>query len=161
MPSDAIIRSAGPLIVVPRIIGLTPTTIARVSRSASRTPATASRGPILTTGLLGAIAMRSASRIASSTPGAAVALSIPPKRIARTSSSVRRFTKYSWNVSVPASVSTIVRMRSSDTGSRRSSRPNASTIVCVTSDSVAPSRINCVRCACVARSPSPNPNHVS
>ena len=53
----------------PPTIGDSPTTLARVSRRASRTPGTSSRVPMLTTGLDGASSTASASRIASRAAG--------------------------------------------------------------------------------------------
>ncbi len=145
MPSDAIMRSAGPLIVFPPTSGLIPTTRAVVSFSAARTPRTASNGPMLTIGLLGATITTSDVRIASITPAAGRATSTPSNRTPITSSCVRRFTKYSWNGSSPASVETIVRTRASVTGRIANRSPNACAIDRVASESEAPSCSICVR----------------
>jgi cytidyltransferase-like protein len=64
-------RSAGPLSAAPTTMGETATHASRRSRMASRTPATASSGPMETTGFDGAITTVSAPARASSTPGRA------------------------------------------------------------------------------------------
>ena len=62
-----------------------PTTGAGLARRASRIPGTARIGPIETTGLLGATRIRSAAAIASATPGAGRADSMPTRVIASAS----------------------------------------------------------------------------
>src|SRR5262245_40227445 len=79
-PSSASIRSAGPFSARPPTMGDTATTDSRRAVSPSRTPARARSGPMDTTGFDGAITTTSADAIASSTPGAARAVSMPSNR---------------------------------------------------------------------------------
>ena len=65
------------------MIGLTATHVPRRAASASRTPGTPRMVPIETTGLEGAITIRSAAAIASSRPGAGAASARPTSSIAR------------------------------------------------------------------------------
>ncbi len=116
---------------------------------------------MLTYGLLGAIAMRSASSSASSTPGAGRAVSAPSKRTPSTGSAWRRRTNHSWNSKVPLGVCSQVLRRSSVAGSRRSSRPAAAARRAVTAESGSPARSACVRARCRPRSRSPSANHAS
>src|SRR5262249_2938065 len=69
--------AAGPLTAAPATIGLTPITRPRVEASASAMPGTATIGPIDVTGFDGHTTTTSASRIASSTPGAGRARAAP------------------------------------------------------------------------------------
>ena len=71
--------SAIPRNGLPPMIGEYPTTGAEVERSAPRIPGMASIAPMLTTGLDGASMTTSASVIAETTPGPAVAFSDPTK----------------------------------------------------------------------------------
>src|SRR5438046_7497106 len=95
---------AGPLTGAPPTIGLTPTTRALVPASASATPGTARIGPTDVTGFDGQIITTSASRIASSTPGAGRARSAPTYATARTEGCALWRTKYSWKSSHPSGV---------------------------------------------------------
>src|SRR5216684_3750754 len=71
----------GPATAVLPIIGLTAATGARVCLMASMMPGTARMGPMLVTGLLGASNTTVADMMASITPGAGSAFSIPAKRM--------------------------------------------------------------------------------
>ena len=132
------IRSAGPFTARPPISGLTATHGTRRCASASRSSRTARIGQTETYGLLGASRIRSASAIASSTPGAGRAASSPSKRTASTSSRCPRATNHSWNGNVPAGVSSQVRSRSSVAGSSRAATPSAVASRAVTAESGSP-----------------------
>ncbi len=80
------IRSAGPFSARPPTIGLTATLGTLRRSSAALMSATARIGQIEMNGLLGAITITSAASIASSTPGAGVAVASPSKRTRSTSS---------------------------------------------------------------------------
>ena len=98
-PNSAIIRCGRPLDrSPPPMRGLTPATGVplRAARMASRTPATCGIGPGLTKGLLGRGTIISASAIASSSPGAGRASSIPRTCTAEMGTDARSLTKYSW-----------------------------------------------------------------
>src|SRR6267142_1033567 len=82
----AIKLAAGPETAVLPIIGLTAATGARVCLRASTMPGTARIGPMLVTGLLGASSTTVADMMASITPGAGSAFSIPAKRMELTGS---------------------------------------------------------------------------
>ena len=141
--------------------GLTATQGTRRRPIASRIADTARIGSIETNGLLGARRSRSAAAIASSTPGAGVAVSAPSKRTASTSSRCPRATNHSWNGNSPAGVSIHVRRRSSVAGSSGASTPNAAASRAVTLESGSPMRSACVRTRCRPRSRSPSWNHAS
>src|SRR6185312_11369495 len=85
-PWAAIRIPAGPETAVLPIIGLTAATRAGVCFSASVMPGTARMGPMLVTGLLGASRTTEADMMASITPGAGWAFSMPAKRIELTGS---------------------------------------------------------------------------
>ena len=57
-------------------------------------------GPMLMSGLLGQMMTRSASQMASSTPGAACACFIPAKWMPRIPGSVRCLMRYSWKLHI-------------------------------------------------------------
>src|SRR2546423_371530 len=101
---EAIRLAAGPETAALPMIGLTATTLAAVSRKASRIPGTATIGPMLVIGLLGAMRTASALVIASSTPGAGLDSDAPAKRTDFTGSWYRRFTEYSSKLSSPTGV---------------------------------------------------------
>ena len=119
-----------------------------------------------TIGFDGQITMPSAPAMASRTPGAAAAVSTPASRMARTGTSWRRPTKYSWNPtswSRPSASTTTTRVstRSSDMGRIRTATPQRAAISAVTSDRVAPSSSRVVRYRWVPRSRSPRLNQPS
>ena len=116
---------------------------------------------MLTNGLLGAIAIRSAASSASSTPGAGRAASAPSKRTPSTSSRWPRATNHSWNGSSPAGVASHVRRRSSVAGSSAGSSPKARAIRAVTAESGSPRRSASVRTRWTPRSRSPSRNQLS
>jgi hypothetical protein len=95
IPAAAMSRSAGPLTVAPRMIGLTATTCARRACRASRTPGRARIGPTEITGFDGQSRMASASARASSTPGPGRASAAPSKRTAATGGWARSRTNHS------------------------------------------------------------------
>ena len=80
----------------PPTMGERPTTRARVDTSASRTRGTPRMVPTETTGLLGGTITRSASVIASMTPGAGEDSSSPTNTSASAGTSARSLTQYSW-----------------------------------------------------------------
>ena len=80
-------RSAGPFRAAPATMGETATTRVRRDASASRTPGTASRGPMETTGFDGHTTMMSAPSSDASTPGAGLVAGAPSKRTSRTGTS--------------------------------------------------------------------------
>ena len=116
---------------------------------------------MLTYGLLGAIAIRSASASASSTPGAGRASSAPSKRTPSTSSrcACRRTTPGTGNS--PAGVASQVRSRSSVAGSSAGASSERSRELAGDAESVSPARSFCVRTRCSPMSRSPSWNHVS
>src|SRR5206468_10244134 len=120
------------------MIGLTATTLAAVSRKASRIRGTARIGPILVMGLLGAIRTASDLVIASSRPGAGLDSEAPAKRTDFTGSWYRRFTKYSSKLSSPAGVSMRVFTRWSLIGRTRERTPNFSAMILAVSVRVRP-----------------------
>ena len=69
-PSSVSSRSAGPFNAAPAMMGDTATTLSRRAFNASEIPGTATMGPIDTIGLEGHTTTRSASAMASRTPGA-------------------------------------------------------------------------------------------
>jgi hypothetical protein len=147
------------------MIGETPTTGARVPRSASRTPGTPRMVPIETTGLLGGSRTTSAVRIASRTPGAGRAVSMPSARIRRAGTAACSRTHHSWKWIArkpsASSISTCVSTRSSLMGSSRtpsSGNSQRSHSRAVTSVSVNPWPSSRVRTTWVARSRSPRVN---
>src|SRR5260370_39208259 len=97
-------------------MGQTEKTFSLLARNSSRTYGMARTGPMLINGLLGQMMMRSASWIASRTPGAGRADSAPAKRMPRTTGLVRRLTRYSWKCRGPSFESIIVGTGSSDIG---------------------------------------------
>ena len=155
------IRSSGPLTARPPIRGLTATQRARRDAIASRIGETARIGPSETYGLLGANTIASASRIASSTPGAGRASSAPANETASTSSSCRLPTNHSWNENAPAGVVTCVRSGSSVAGTMRLVTPAAVASLPVTAESGSPLRSACVRTRWSPRSRSPSRNQPS
>ncbi len=99
MPNSAYIFAAGPLTVCPPIMGETARTV--FAARAGRRPASARIGSILTQGLDGHTTIASAFSIASKTPGAGCASSIPANRKPLTFGSQFRWTKYSWKGQLP------------------------------------------------------------
>ena len=77
-------------------MGERPTTGAGVERTASRMPGTPRMVPTDTTGLDGGSTTRSASPMASSTPGAGVAASWPTASTVSAGTAARSRTQYSW-----------------------------------------------------------------
>src|SRR6266478_436835 len=94
-PSWASILSEGPFRDLPPTMGQTAKPFSLLARRWARISGTARIGPMLISGLLGQMKMRSASRMASRTPRAGNADSTPAKLIPFTIGSARRFTKYS------------------------------------------------------------------
>ena len=131
-------RSAGPFTARPPINGLTATHGTRRRTSASRIAETARIGSIDTYGLLGAMSSSSAESIASRTPGAGTADSLPSKRTRSASSRCPRATNHSWNGNSPAAVPIHVRNRSSVAGSRRVVTPSDAKMRAVTAESGSP-----------------------
>ena len=117
---------------------------------------------MLTYGLLGAIAIRSASASASSTPGAGCASSAPSKRTPSTSSRCAAPTNHSWNGKLarrrrePGAQAVVGRGQQRRLEPERSARARA-----VTLESGSPARSASVRTRCSPRSRSPSWNHVS
>ena len=110
-----------------------PTTGADAPVSAARSPGTARIGPMDTTGLLGATRIRSAAPIASATPAAGRASSIPTMVTASAAGWARSRTQYSWKCTArrpPGAASSAMVMcvstRSSVIGSSRRSGSPAS-----------------------------------
>src|SRR3989442_561441 len=130
---------AAPLTAAPPTMGLTPTTDARVAPRASATPGTARIEPTEVTGLEGQTTTRSASRIASSTPGAGRARSAPSYSTPTTSTWHLSRTKYSWKPSRPSGVRIVVRTASSLIGRILDATPSAWARSAVTAESVRPS----------------------
>ena len=123
---DVNIWWAMPRTWVPPMIGERPTTGARVLRNASRTRGTLRIVPTDTTGLDGGNSTRSASVIASMTPGAGVHESIPTTITVSAGTSARSRTQYSWKCTTrlplgesASAMATWVSTRSSVIGSSR------------------------------------------
>src|SRR5229473_2186564 len=159
-PSWASILSEGPFRDLPPTMGQTAKTFSLWARSWSRTWGTARIGQMLISGLLGQMMMRSASRMASRTPGAGFADSAPAKRMPRTTGSARRFTRYSWKWSGPSFESMMVGMGLSDMGRMRDFTRRAVRIDSAAWDNVFPSTSMAVRWMWVARSRSPRLNQL-
>ena len=153
-------------------MGERPTTGAEVARTASRMPGTPRIVPTDTTGLDGGRITRSASAIASSTPGAGVAASWPTTSTASAGTAARRRTQYSWKwitdrpLGLSGSATAMcVSTRSSLIGSSErlppwsgvSQRRHSASVTC---DRVKPASSIWVRTRWVAMSRSPSPNHV-
>lgn len=98
-----------------------------------------------TIGLDGAITTVSASRIASSTPGAGAAAPRPSTSSDVMSSRAPPFTRYSWNVRTPCAVVMRVRTGSSHIGSMRAATPRRTASSAATSCSAAPAARRTVR----------------
>ena len=145
----------------PPMIGETPTTGASVAARAARTPGTASTGPMETTGLEGASTTTSAPPIASSTPGAGRAPSIPRRWKARAGAAARRRTHHSWKCTTsPVTSSTWVSTSSSLIGSSATPVVKRSHSRATTCEAVAPRARSAVRSTWVATSRSPRVNQV-
>ncbi len=95
MPQAGRSLSAMPRTGAPPMIGVTATVWAAAFWMAARIPGTARMGAIDTTGLEGQRMMPSAPAMASSSPGAARARSIPAKVMRSTGSRAWRATQYS------------------------------------------------------------------
>ena len=115
---------------LPPMMGERPTTGACVATSASRTRGTPRMVPTETTGLDGGSRTRSASVIASITPGAGVDSSSPTTTTASAGTSARSRTQYSWKCTTRrplgdsgSAIATWVSTRSSVIGSRRTLPP--------------------------------------
>ncbi len=133
----------------------------RRAATASRTPGTARIVPIDTTGLEGQITIVSASAIASSTPGAGTAASMPSNTMLSICSAAPCLTRYSWKVRTPSGVVMRLRTGSSVIGITCATTPSRAQISAVIIDSAAPCPMRTVRKRWVARSRSPRPNHAS
>jgi hypothetical protein len=127
----------------PPMIPETPTTV--FAAVASRMPGTARIGPMLTTGLDGGNSTKSASLIASRTPGAGAASAAPAGKIACAGIAACRRTHHSWKwitlaweASSGSARVTCVSTLSSDIGSRRTPGCQRSQRTRVTSDSGLP-----------------------
>ena len=94
--------SAMPRTGAPPMIGETPTTV--FARTASAMPGTARMVPMLTTGLDGGNRTKSASPMASSTPGAGAASSAPARTIPAAGTAACSRTHHSWKWTVRAAL---------------------------------------------------------
>src|SRR6185437_325374 len=103
---SAMILAAGPFTAFPPTIGDTATTGAPLARNAARRLGTARIGSMLSQGFDGPMTMpaRSGDDRAAMTAADACAVAAPSKPIARTTGRHWSRTKYSWKLSVPASV---------------------------------------------------------
>jgi hypothetical protein len=128
----------------PPMIPETPTTV--LASVAALIPGTARIGPMLTTGLDGGKSTKSASAMASSTPGAGVAPGAPTGVIAAAGTAACRRTHHSWKwTTEESSRVTCVSTVSSVIGSRRTPGRHRSHRVAVTSDSGRPADSSSVR----------------